>query len=399
MKQVVVILFLLVLELTTSAQSRILTGTVAAAPNASTTILPHIVVAKSTEGQKEDSALYNPRYVPPPPVDSSKLNVDIPAQSQNVGVAESNYQYKTPDSKPYVDGKKNTFTPSVKYQKPQPLDDGTEVYQYKTLEGKPIINSKVQAKASGFHYPKRVATQPVAYLTKKSNDDNITNPDELAANSNYGNVSTAKSVSKWQQKEVDWNKTATTRRIASNNSITPVRSSPSIATTSAQASQSLNPSIGRSGNVPNESANNNNSLQENLTQRSDYKVEITADGKFTVTFYNNGSNIMVTSFGRIAGVSSPANGNNTTQQYDYRGLLQSVGGLPLQYTYEGRLQSVGNTNLGYNYNGNIQSIGNTPIYYNYNGTVDKIGNTRVVYDANGSVSGTNGANTMITIKQ
>jgi len=360
-----------VLGLTSTAQSRILKGTVAAAPNASTTILPHIVVAKTTEGQKEDSALFNPRYVPPPPVDSSNLNTNTttpvtnntPAQVQSGGVVESNYQYKTPDSKPYVDGAGSVSTQPDNYHKPKQVDDGVETYQYKTPNG--------------------VVTDPTA----------------LAAAANSGSL-TPKAVTKWHSTKTIWKKPSTANNSVANGTYFPKASVPVYASmpsnVATQSTQTLTPSINSNNNIP---ATYNNTPSENVVQRTDYKIEITTDGKFTVTFYNNGSNIVVTSFGRIAGVSTPASGSSITQQYDYRGLLQSVGGSPLQYTYEGRLQSVGSTNLSYNYNGNIQSIGNTPIYYNYNGTVDKIGNTKVVYDTNGSVSGTNGANPMITIKQ
>ena len=393
MKQVVVILFLLMLELTTSAQSRILKGTITAAPNSSTTILPNIVVAKTTEGQKEDSAIYNPRYVPPPAVDSSKLTTNVSAQSSNGGVVESNYQYKTPDSKPYVDGVAKGLSPSVPYRKPQQVNDGAETYKYKTPDGKPIVEAGV------YHYPKRIVTKPNSSNQKETVPANgiVTDPNALAASINYGGT-TPRIASKWHPQKATPKKPVGIGN-NSNNSIASVNNTPVSRNTSAQPTQSLTPPINRNGNAVNESVNYNSSTQESVTQRSDYKVEITTDGKFSVTFYNNGSNITVTSFGRIAGVNTPASGASITQQYDYRGLLQSIGGLPLQYTYEGRLQSVGSTNLSYNYNGNIQSIGNTPVYYNYNGTVDKIGNTRVIYDANGSVSGTSGANSMITIKQ
>ncbi len=399
MRQIVVILFLLVLELSTSAQSRILKGTVAAAPNASTTILPHIVVAKTTDGQKEDSALFNPRYVPPPPVDSSNLNTNTttpatnntPAQAQSGGVVESNYQYKTPDSKPYVDGAGSVSTQPDNYHKPQQVDDGVETYQYKTPNGKPMVGT------SGYHYPKRVATKPNTAIPQETVPANgvVTDPAALAAASNSGSL-TPKAVAKWHSTKTTWKKPSTSNNSVANGTYFSKASVPVNSNVATQITQTLTPSINSNNNIP---ATYNNTPSENVVQRTDYKIEITTDGKFTVTFYNNGSNIVVTSFGRIAGVSSPASGTSIAQQYDYRGLLQSVGGSSLQYTYEGRLQSVGSTNLSYNYNGNIQSIGNTPIYYNYNGTVDKIGNTKVVYDTNGSVSGTNGANPMITIKQ
>ena len=155
--------------------------------------------------------------------------------------------------------------------------------------------------------------------------------------------------------------------------------------------------------TPNVNTNNNSSQsqeQQNTSGiRPDYKINLGVDGKFTVTFFNNGGSVIITQFGRIASVSMPTSGGNVTPQYNYRGLLESVGNLPIQYTYEGRVQSVGNSNIGYNYNGNIQSIGNTQIVYNYNGTIDKIGNTKVNYDANGNVSGTSGANPVIAMKQ
>lgn len=129
--------------------------------------------------------------------------------------------------------------------------------------------------------------------------------------------------------------------------------------------------------------------------RSEYKVNLLPDGKYNLTFLNNGATLTVTPFGRIASVSLGQN----PPQYNYRGLLESLGGLPLQYTYEGRLLSVGGTVLGYNYNGNIESVGNMPLLYNYNGTIDKIGNAKVNYDANGNVSGTSGNNPVIAQKQ
>ena len=403
MKHIVVILFLLMLGLTTSAQSRILTGTVAAAPNVSTTILPHIVVAKTMEGQKEDSALFNPRYVPPPPVDSSNLNANTVAtatgnassQSQSGNVGVTNYQYKTPDSKPYVNGK-SVLTPTATYQKPQQVEDGTEVYQYKTPDSKPIVGT------GGYRFPKRIASKPNAALQQETVPSNgvVKDPLAVASTSNTNSI-TPKPVAKWVPKKTATKKPETSGgSVAANSYSTTGNATGNIVTPangSFQSFQTITPSINKSVNST--TVTYSNSSPQNVVQRTDYKIEITTDGKFTVTFYNNGSSIVVTSFGRIANVSSPASSTSIAQQYDYRGLLQSVGGTPLQYTYEGRLQSVGSTNLSYNYNGNIQSIGNTSIYYNFNGTLDKIGNTKVLYDPNGSVSGTSGADGMITIKQ
>ena len=69
MKQIVGILFLIILRSYTSGQSRVLVGTITSKLKESTTILPTIVTIKNTDGQLNDSAIYNPKYVAPPKVE------------------------------------------------------------------------------------------------------------------------------------------------------------------------------------------------------------------------------------------------------------------------------------------------------------------------------------------
>ena len=436
MKQIVGILFLLItLKLTSSGQSRILTGTLTAAPNTSTTILPHIVQTKNSDAQKEDSALFNPRYVPPPPVDSSALNTNQAtvqnsnnySQVQNVKVEESTYQYKTPDSQPYVDGNRGNGS-NQQYSSYQPsqkvIDAGADTYQYKTPDSQPFVDNRTRL--SGSHYPKRVATK--ASNTSEILDKNgfVTNPSSLASSQDYGNAG-ANVAPKWTPKKtwkrdtITIDQTKSESKAGVRSSITPtltVRNSgltPTL-TLTPSANVVIPPKANTTvASVPTYTTRNktrkksativslDNSINSNQAQQvsasnADYKLNVTPDGKYTLTFFNNGGTVTVTEFGRILSVTSPTSGG-TTPQYDYRGLLESVGNLPLQYTYEGRLLSVGSTVLGYNYNGNIQSIGNTSLYYNSNGTLDKVGNTKVQYDANGSVSSTSDANPIIALKQ
>ncbi|MFP5040260.1 hypothetical protein [Parasediminibacterium sp. JCM 36343] len=158
-----------------------------------------------------------------------------------------------------------------------------------------------------------------------------------------------------------------------------------------------------------DAANGQDAQQQNTTQqqpqntgtpsglRPDYKVTLAPDGKYNVTFASGNSSVTLTPFGRIASTSVPS--GTGTPQYNYRGLMDNVGTLPMQYTYEGRVSSVGSTPIGYNYNGNIASIGGMPLSYNYNGTIDKIGTTKVLYDANGGVNGTSNSNPIIAMKQ
>jgi hypothetical protein len=492
MKQIVGILFLLfMLKLTSSGQSRILTGTLTAAPNTSTTILPYIVKTKTPDVQKDDSALFNPRYVPPPPVDSSTFNTNTPAtpnnngnvQTQNGGTVESTYQYKTPDPKPYVDGDNGsgaapqsatyqptnqvtdsgtetyqyktpgsqplvdsrrgnrTYTPPASYKTqtqvatPPPTsyqsqnqsDPNAETYQYKTLDEQPVVDNR-KTISSRSHYPKRVASKPNSTSEILDKNSFETNPASLAASEDYGNT-TAKTTPKWTPKKT-WKKdtitinetkpfhkvvtttnTLTPTLAVNNNNLTPrltvtpkgnvvvpakantaVSSAPTVVSPKWRARKKPTPSFATTDV-------SQQPQQEQPTSNADYKLIITPDGKYTLVFYNNGGSVTVTEFGRILSVTTPTSGQLASPQYDYRGLLESVGNLPLQYNYEGRLLSVGSTVLGYNYNGNIQSIGNTALYYNSSGTIDKVGNTKVQYDANGNVIGIGGTNPIIVMKQ
>ncbi len=432
MKHVVVILFLLfTLKLTTSGQSRVLKGTLTAQPNTSTTIFPHIVVSKTPEAQKDDSALFNPRYVPPPPIDSSTLNATSIVKED---IRNQNAQFT-------IDANKggSSLTPTLSFgRNKQPQQISETVYQYKTPDAKPILENDGEVNSitppPSFHYnPKEVGTKKgtVKNINANSNRSNsgnylVTDPTDLAASNNYGNSTP---VSKGQPKKqvagTSWKKSTSTdsnkgvvqkwvnpnvkKQVPPNNGT--LNSSPQ---NNNVGNNTLTPSV-RAKSQPSQSEQNNNSItpsvitNNNSTQlqeqqvtsgiRPDYKINLGLDGKFTVTFFNNGGSVIITQFGRIASVSMPTSGGNVTPQYNYRGLLESVGNLPIQYTYEGRVQSVGNSNIGYNYNGNIQSIGNTQIAYNFNGTIDKIGNTKVNYDANGNVSGTSGTNPVIAMKQ
>jgi len=431
MKQIVGILFLLfTLKLTTSGQSRVLTGTLTAQPNTSTTIFPHIVVSKTPDAQKEDSALFNPKYVPPPPIDSSTLNTTSIA---NGDVGNQNSQL-------HIDANKggSSLTPTLSFgRNKQPQQTTETIYQYKTPDAKPIIDNgeadNTVTPPPSFHYnPKGVGTKKVVpksnngYVTPNSL---VTDPNDLAASNNYGNTTT---VTKWHPKKqvagTSWKKATTTdssktvvhkwvnpklkKQIPANNYS--ANNNPQTYVVNNNNGNTLTPSI-RVKTQPTQSENNNISASQNVNMgnptnqvqeqpntsgvRPEYKVNLGTDGKFTITFFNNGGSIVITQFGRISSVTMPTTGGNITPQYNYRGLLESVGNLPIQYTYEGRVQSVGSTNLGYNYNGNVQSIGSTQLTYNYNGTIDKIGNTKVIYDANGNVSGTSGANPMIAMKQ
>ena len=502
MKQVVGILFLLfTLKLAATGQSRVLVGTLSSKPNTSMTILPNNVQNKSPEEQKDDSALFNPRYVPPPPVDSSALNVvntnntassNNTSNTQNQNVETVDYQYKAPNPQPLVDGNGgNSLTPSINYRNKKPttykpaapantnnttstIDEST--YQYKTPDAKPVVGNGYKARAytppapantnnttstdpayeyktpdaeplvdNGYkklRYPIRTKRTPVAskYYAPKQNDGfpktaMVTDPMALAATENYGNAPVKKissKQSKWTPKKKRWTTpiadsavTAAAKKpvykwvnpkykmkpvVAYNANdyyVAPV-SQPATYTVpvvSAPQQGGLTPTIklrSKSGN-PSVSTNSSTVSQPQQTTNTtytppaDYKINLTTDGKYTVSFFNNGSSINVTQFGRISGVTSQTS-TNTTSQYDYRGMLQSVGTLSLQYTYEGRLQSVGNTALGYNYNGNIESIGGTPLSYNYNGTIDRIGNTKVLYDANNNVSGTSNSNPAVVVK-
>ena len=435
MKQIVGILFLLfTLKLIATGQSRILTGTLTSKPNSSMTILPNIVQTKSPEMQKDDSALFNPRYVPPPPVDSSNYNSgnanSSSGQNQNT---ETDYQYKTQNSQPVLD-RGNTLTPSINfknkktstpsYNNPTTQVNSTpteDTYQYKTPNAQPLVDYGVKKivhypvrtkKVNGqYAAPKQVGTLPASEM--------VTDPTELAATENYGNVPVKKSYNKWAPKTKTWTKPAVNNSAVAKkpvykwvnpqqaNGVSSIQKQPTYTTPVVSAPQQggLTPTI-KVKTRPNNPVINSGATVVNQSQQTatttyspptDYKINLTTDGKFTVNFFNNGSSINVTQFGRISGVTSPTT-NNTTSQYDYRGMLQSVGTLPLQYTYEGRLQSVGNTQIGYNYNGNIESIGGMPFSYNYNGTIDKIGNTKVLYDANNNVSSTSNNNPAISIK-
>ena len=504
MKQIVGILFLLfTLKLAATGQSRILTGTLSSKANTSMTILPTIVQTKSPELQKEDSGLFNPRYVPPPLIDSSAFNVVNTGNNATTTTSSSNnnnnqtvetvdYQYKAPNPQPLVDNNRgNNLTPSINYRNKKPTtytppapantnnttsttDETT--YQYKTADAKPVVSNGEKAKTytpsvavntnnttsttnhptyayktpdveplvdngnkSKLRYPVRTKKTPMVGQYNDQNQSDafsnsrlVTDPIALAATESYGNepvkkiytkgspktktwtapvldssvtVATKKPVNKWINPK--YKKKPVVAYNANNYYIAPARQQPTYTApvVSAPPQGGLTPTIKIRSRPNNPVVTTNPSTVGQLQQTAnatyspsaDYKINLTTDGKYTVSFFNNGSSINVTQFGRISGVTSPTS-NNTTSQYDYRGMLQSVGTLPLQYTYEGRLQSVGNTALGYNYNGNIESIGGTPLSYNYNGTIDKIGNTKVLYDANNNVSGTSNSNPAVVVK-
>jgi|GEM_PF-2073192 len=437
MKQFVGILILLfTFKMTSSGQSRILTGTLTAAPNTSTTILPHIVQTKSADAQKEDSALFNPRYVPPPPVDNSAFNSNQSSvsnnnsnnsQIQNTRIEESTYKYKTPDSKPYVDGDRGNGTTQQysTYQSTQKVTDaGADTYQYKTPDAQPLVDNRTSM--YGKRYPKRVATKSSTTNEILNQNGFVTNPKSLASSQDYGNAG-ANVSPKWNPKKtwkrdtisitqtkptnngVNVKSSLTPTLTVRNNSLSPtlpVTASANVVVPPKASSNTVTPPIytiskGKTRKKPVTvvASDNINQPQQATSGNADFKLNLTPDGKYTLTFFNNGGTVTVTEFGRILSVTSPTSGQSASPQYDYRGLLESVGNLPLQYTYEGRLLSVGNTTLGYNYNGNIQSIGNTSLYYNSNGTLDKVGNTKVQYDANGNVSSNCSSNPLIALKQ
>ena len=500
MKQHLGILILLMgMTLVSTGQSRVLVGTISSKPNESTTLLPTIVTLKNTQGQVNDSALFNPRYVPPaidntnspttisnnqdiktqlvetkqdnPTVTNNQVNnsqgkffidghnksVTLTPSSpypvsnpSNTSISET-YQYKTQDNKPVIDQTNNqqTLTPTISYKKPNQVSTSTDEYQYKTPDSKPLLDKaqnqqtltppvvyKQQERTTSneeiYQYKTADASPQLGYVPVKKKTipppgfhttrkalangaDNVTDPDDLAANNNYGNepeknvVKVVKKKSKWvnpyNNRKVDYYPTVAST-VANNNQSTENTDSklltPPIRVKSVPKKKADKPVNYNQVSSDNIQTDNTSSKQNNQTSnavRPDYKINLTNDGKYTLTFSNNGGSVVLTAFGRIANVISPIGGNNSSSQYNYRGLLDKVGNLPLQYTYEGRVQSVGSTQLDYNYNGNIQTIGNTSLYYNYNGTIDKIGNTKVYYDANGNVSGTSDANPIIAMKQ
>lgn len=151
---------------------------------------------------------------------------------------------------------------------------------------------------------------------------------------------------------------------------------------------------------------NNNILGDNYQQQvlsdnntnNDYKFYVNPNGKYNIVCYGSGSSVTITNFGRVIDYTVPSSNIMSKPTSNYKGLIESVGNLPLQYTYEGRVAAVGSTNISYNYDGAIVKIGNTPIYYNYNGSIDKIGNSKISYDDNGSITSVD-KNPMILVKQ
>ncbi|MBC7650646.1 MAG: hypothetical protein H7101_02730, partial [Deinococcales bacterium] len=150
---------------------------------------------------------------------------------------------------------------------------------------------------------------------------------------------------------------------------------------------------------------NNNILSDNNQQivaenniNNNYKFYVDANGKYNVVFYGNGGSVTVTSFGRVIDYTMASTSGTTKPTTNYKGLIESVGNLPLQYTYEGRVASVGSTNIKYNYDGAVDKVGSTPIYYNYNGSIDKIGNSKISYNEKGSITNMD-KNPMILVKQ
>ncbi len=131
---------------------------------------------------------------------------------------------------------------------------------------------------------------------------------------------------------------------------------------------------------------------------NDYKFFVSSNGKYNIVFYGNGSSVTVTSFGRVIDYTLPSSASITKPTSNYKGLIESVGNLPLQYTYEGRVASVGSSNISYNYDGAVDKVGNTRIYYNYNGSIDKIGNSKVSYNEKGTINSMD-KNPMILVKQ
>lgn len=154
--------------------------------------------------------------------------------------------------------------------------------------------------------------------------------------------------------------------------------------------------VGTSNTAVSNNQPTDNIIQKDLqVSHANYKFYLNRNGKYNVAFDEGGSNVTLTSFGRVADFYS--NGS-VMPVYNYKGLLESVGNLKIQYTYEGRVAAVGATQIGYNYDGVIESVGNTPIYVNSNGTVDKIGDSKVAYDDKGNITNLD-KNAMILVKQ
>ncbi len=147
--------------------------------------------------------------------------------------------------------------------------------------------------------------------------------------------------------------------------------------------------------VTNQAQSNNTNT---ISGRTDYKFYMSPNGKYTIVFNAAGSSVTVTSFGRVNDFAMPSDGGSGKPSYNYKGLIDAVGSLPLQYNYEGRVSAVGAMPLTYNYNGAIEKVGDTPITYNYNGTVDKIGNSKISYDYQGNITSMD-KNALVLLKQ
>ncbi|MFY7898595.1 MAG: hypothetical protein ACOVNY_00335 [Chitinophagaceae bacterium] len=148
----------------------------------------------------------------------------------------------------------------------------------------------------------------------------------------------------------------------------------------------------------NQPTNTNNIAVINQLPKTDFKVYLDEYGKYNIVFAKDGASVTITQFGRVNNVVIPT-GSSGKPTYNYRGLLESVGGLQLQYTYEGRVLSVGGTTLTYNYNGNVETINGIIMLYNANGSIHKFGNAKILYDYTGKVSNIEAANAMIVMKQ
>jgi hypothetical protein len=170
--------------------------------------------------------------------------------------------------------------------------------------------------------------------------------------------------------------------------------------------QSSNPQQNNASSVTVKPVEDNNIFSDNSQQQviadnnssNDYKFYVDPNGKYNIVFYGNGSSVTVTSFGRVIDYTLPSSSSVAKPTNNYKGLIESVGNLPLQYTYEGRVASVGSSNISYNYDGAVDKVGNTPIYYNYNGSIDKIGNSKVSYNEKGTINSMD-KNPMILVKQ
>jgi len=395
MKFILYILMLLLPLLNLQGQSQLLKGTIKAKKNYSYTYLPSSTETKTPEPPKPSVEDFYPpnQYTLPPNNNFKALTFNwgsfIAAKNQPI-VLEPQPIDTVPANAPKKEGVLDPLEPENSFASTGVLDP-LDPIPSSNKNTAPQTLTPIAPASSPQNNVQQIATSAIkeqksVVLTPAKPASTIDAPKSNTYNANNGSILL----------------TPTRPATAPNNSIAETNNSSDRTTILAKPAEKAATKPENIVTPNNTTATNTASTTSissvNNSIKADYKIYLDEYGKYNVVFAKDGCSITVSQFGRVNAVVIPTNGN-IKPTYNYRGLLESVGGLQLLYTYEGRVLSVGGTQLTYNYNGNIETINGIAMLYNANGSIGKIGNAKMIYDYNGKITNVESSNATIVMKQ